>query len=148
MTLVTPVVLAIFLKRVEASSAQMWIQLRETPDHLQGKWEFPGGKIGPTEGPELALARELREEVGCELSCEELVMFKRYRYSYGDKEILLLTYLVFRDSFMGEERGRWQHFSYREDKSELYKIIPEANRAMVEDLCYYLETENQFSQEI
>lgn len=34
---------------------------------LAGKWEFPGGKIEPDEDPELALRREIREELACEI---------------------------------------------------------------------------------
>ena len=37
---------------------------RSAPSALAGGWEFPGGKVEPDESDEVALHREVREELG------------------------------------------------------------------------------------
>jgi len=41
---------------------------RTTPEHARGLWEFPGGKVEPDEDPDVAIVREIREELGCEVA--------------------------------------------------------------------------------
>lgn len=71
------------------------ITQRNAGAHLGGLWEFPGGKREPNETFEGCLARELREELGIEVSVEELV--ESLTHTYPEKTVHLKFY-----------RCRWQ----------------------------------------
>lgn len=44
---------------------------RTGPAALRGRWELPGGKVDADESPDVALARELHEELGIRVRVEE-----------------------------------------------------------------------------
>src|SRR5438132_12578717 len=53
---------------------------RRSSDSHPLKWEFPGGKVEPSETAEQALLRELRVELAIEATVG--VQMARYRYQY------------------------------------------------------------------
>ena len=60
---------------------------RRADAHLGGLWEFPGGKREPGESLEDCLRRELREELGIEIT--EPVSFQIIRHAYPEKTVEL-----------------------------------------------------------
>jgi mutator protein MutT len=53
---------------------------RQAGGIFAGKWEFPGGKMRPSETPRQALERELSEELGAAPKIGDLLQMVRYRY--------------------------------------------------------------------
>jgi 8-oxo-dGTP diphosphatase len=52
---------------IERSDRRVLIGQRRRDDTSPLKWEFPGGKVKPGESDKVALARELREELGVKM---------------------------------------------------------------------------------
>ncbi len=48
--------------------SSLLVAQRVRPPELAGRWELPGGKVGPGETEREALARELAEELGLEVT--------------------------------------------------------------------------------
>jgi A/G-specific adenine glycosylase len=64
-----------------------FVQRRAPTGLLGGLWEFPGGKIEPTERPEAAARRELREETGLVAGALRYRGVVRHGYSHFTVEL-------------------------------------------------------------
>ena len=47
---------------------------------FEGMWEFPGGKIEPGESREVALKREIQEELGVDITIDKFLCTTDYDY--------------------------------------------------------------------
>ena len=74
------------------SAGRVLIAERLDDGPLQGLWEFPGGKIAPGETSVEALARELAEELGIEVTvCSS---FMNLRHEYDDRVVSIEFFIV------------------------------------------------------
>jgi 8-oxo-dGTP diphosphatase len=79
---------------IERRDRRLLIGQRKHDDTSPFKWEFPGGKVEPGETPEIALARELKEELGASL--QRIVPIGRtvHNYAATPEELEILFYAV------------------------------------------------------
>ena len=85
-----------------------FVTRRQKGVHLEGLWEFPGGKTEPGESLEDCLRRELKEELGTEIVIGEEVFAVTHHYADRSVELhfIACTFLNAPMALLGQEM-RW-----------------------------------------
>lgn len=106
------------------------ILIAKRPDnaHQGGLWEFPGGKLEIDEPVEIALKRELHEELGIDvLHAHPLI---RIHHDYTDKQVLLDVWKI--TAFNGNAHGKeGQPVKWVAPKELDQYDFPEANKPII-----------------
>ena len=87
-----PILLVAAVALVDADS-RVLIAQRAKGKHLEGLWEFPGGKLRDGETPEAALIRELNEELGIDVEDSCLAPISFASHAYEDFHLLMPLYV-------------------------------------------------------
>ena len=111
-----PVVAAALTNQV----GDILLQKRPESRSMAGLWEFPGGKVEKGESPEIALVRELQEELGVQILPEDLRPFAFASEPLGDRHLLLLLYIC----------HRWQGEPRPLEAPEIRWVAPKAMHAL------------------
>ena len=82
------------------------------------KWEFPGGKLREGEHPEGCIVREIREELGVEISVIQLL--PTVRHTYSDQPLKLIPFVCrIREGTIRLSEHRAYRWVAREDLEEV-----------------------------
>jgi 8-oxo-dGTP diphosphatase len=73
--------------------ARVLLAKRPAGKAMAGLWEFPGGKVEPGEKPEIALIRELKEELGIDVTESCLAPLTFASHAYADFHLLMPLYV-------------------------------------------------------
>jgi len=110
---------------------------RPAGKELAGLWEFPGGKVEPLESPELALVRELREELGLETAESCLAPCGFASHAYERFHLVLLAFAIrkWRGSPTAREGQQLQWVRV----NELFRLaMPPADRPLIGQIAAIL----------
>ena len=88
-----PLILVVAVALVDVDG-RILISQRPKNKSMSGLWEFPGGKIEDGENPEQALIRELKEELGIDVSDKCLAPFTFASYKYEKFHLLMPLYVL------------------------------------------------------
>lgn len=129
----SPVWIHVVAAVIYNSRQQILLAQRPLHKHQGGKWEFPGGKVEPTETAIIALKRELFEELGIEADLPSMRPLIEIRHIYPDKNICLDVWSV--SQFQHEPVGKEGQTIAWFELAELASLdFPAANQPILQKL--------------
>jgi mutator protein MutT len=140
--LTQPVVITVVAAVIEQND-RFFLTRRHAGAHLEGLWEFPGGKVDPGESHPDALRREIREELDADVDVRDLLF--EITHEYPDRIVALYFYKCALNgeprALLGQEmrwvaRGELSSLGFPPADEELITLLSESSgfRLQPEDL--------------
>ncbi|MCS5591301.1 MAG: Nudix family hydrolase [Gammaproteobacteria bacterium] len=126
------------------ADGEILIAERRPDQFMGGYWELPGGKIEDGESNEVSLARELKEELGINISAPSLMHTMCHHYE--EKTVYLWIYTI--DAFDGEAGGaEGQNITWcTTQKLNDFSLLP-TMKAIIHKIClpdrYWITPKNE-----
>lgn len=124
--MITVVVAAAVIERDD----RFLLTRRQRGVHLEGYWEFPGGKCEPGETYAACLVREIREELGVEATVGDEVLATTH--AYVDRRVELHFLRCFVGDCPAPQLGQEMRWVAREELATL--MFPPADTELIRRL--------------
>jgi mutator protein MutT len=126
-----PLVIEVAAALIQDEAGRYLITQRRRGSHLEGLWEFPGGKRDPDEPLDACLRRELIEELAATFTVGEKV--ETIHWEYPDRTVILHFYRCRHES--GAIRPlEEQAMAWVEPERLADYAFPPADRALIDRL--------------
>ena len=99
---------------MQNGNGEVLIARRPSGSHMEGAWEFPGGKIEQAETPLQGLVRELQEELAVTVRCARYLAC--YQHDYPERSVRLHFWRIL----------EWQGEPVGAEGQELVWVLPDA----------------------
>lgn len=76
------------------SDGRLLLAQRPMGKPMAGLWEFPGGKVEAGESPQVALRRELQEELGITVQETDMTPFSFASHAYDRFHLLMPVFMI------------------------------------------------------
>src|SRR3974390_1467816 len=92
-TAAEPLIVLVAAVALVDADGRVLLAQRPAGKSMAGLWEFPGGKVNAGETPEVALIRELAEELGIDVAASCLAPLTFASYPYPEFHLLMPLYV-------------------------------------------------------
>ena len=119
---------------LEQEDGSVFLVQRPLHKEMGGLWEIPGGKVEAGETPEETLVRELKEELGIQVSTKDLTPLTFVSHSYKKFHLVMLVFLCKKWAGTITLHENQEKFEWVQPSELNNYLMPDADKPLIETL--------------